>query len=81
MPTVIVWNGIRVEVYSHDHQPPHVHVTTGSGKVVVYLSDETPLQWATDQAAKITRSDIRKAVNVVESHLADCWAMWRIYHK
>ncbi len=77
MPTVIVRDGVHVEVYSRDHQPPHVHAKTGSGKVVVYLSDEKSLQWAAE--ANVTKSDVRKAVNVVQDHLADCWAMWRRY--
>lgn len=79
MPTVVVRDGVRVEVFIREHQPPHVHAKTGSGKAIVYLSNEERLEYEAD--ANITKSDIRKAVNVVENHLAECWAMWRKYHK
>ena len=78
MPTVVTHNGVRVSVYIREHQPPHVHADTGSGEVLVYLGDDGVSRW--EREPGVTQSDVRKAVNVVEDHLADCWAMWRKYH-
>ena len=29
MPTVIIISGIRIEIYTDDHPPPHFHVKAG----------------------------------------------------
>jgi hypothetical protein len=78
MPTVIVRDGVRVFVNIREHQPPHVHVDTGSGEVLAYLGEDGVSRHGHEPG--VTKSDLRKAVNVVEAHLADCWAMWRRYH-
>jgi len=79
MPTVIVRDGVRVCVYRREHQPPHVHAETGSGEVLAYLGGHGVSRW--DSEPGVTKSDARKAVAIVEEHLADCWAMWRKYHR
>ena len=78
MPTVIVRDGVRVSVNIREHQPPHVHVDTGSGEVLAYLGKDGVSRHGHEPG--VTKNDLRKAVNVVEAHLADCWAMWRRYH-
>jgi hypothetical protein len=30
MPTVIIIDGIRIEIYTDDHPPPHFHVKAGN---------------------------------------------------
>jgi Domain of unknown function (DUF4160) len=30
MPTVIIIDGIRIEIYTDDHPPPHFHVKAGT---------------------------------------------------
>ena len=29
MPTIIILDGIRIEIYTDDHPPPHFHVRAG----------------------------------------------------
>jgi hypothetical protein len=29
MPTIIILDGIRIEIYTDDHPPPHFHVKAG----------------------------------------------------
>ena len=36
MPTVFVFLGFRFMFYSNDHEPVHIHVVKGSGKVKEY---------------------------------------------
>ena len=36
MPTMFVFFGLRFMFYSNDHEPVHVHVIKGKGKVKEY---------------------------------------------
>jgi hypothetical protein len=39
MPIIAVFNGIIVEIFFEDHDPPHVHAVYSSAKALVRLSD------------------------------------------
>ena len=36
MPTVFIFFGLRFMFFSNDHEPVHVHVITGKGKIKEY---------------------------------------------
>lgn len=38
MPTVLRSNGFKLVIYTHDHQPPHVHVIGNDGDAVFNLN-------------------------------------------
>ena len=35
MPTVALFDGIKIEVFPNDHNPPHFHVTYSGARAVV----------------------------------------------
>ncbi len=37
MPTVLQSNGFSVMIYTHDHQPRHVHVWRGEAEVIINI--------------------------------------------
>jgi Domain of unknown function (DUF4160) len=39
MPTIAIFNGIIIQMFFEDHDPPHVHAIYGSAKALVQISD------------------------------------------
>ena len=39
MPTVLRQDGFSIMIYTHDHEPMHVHVFSADGEVIVNLLD------------------------------------------
>ena len=39
MPTIAAFYGILIQMYYHDHEPPHFHVRYGQAKAVMRISD------------------------------------------
>jgi hypothetical protein len=39
MPTVAIFNGIIIQMYFEDHDPPHVHAIYGSAKALIGIRD------------------------------------------
>ncbi len=38
MPTVLQQDGFKIQIFVHDHEPPHVHARHEKGLVVVNLA-------------------------------------------
>ena len=61
MATVMKVGGFRVEIHTHDHHPPHVHVRKAGGDVMVALGGGTERS-SLIAAGGMKRADIAKAL-------------------
>lgn len=71
MPTVLIVNGFKVMIYTHDHEPGHVHVFKGEGEVIISL-DDLSVRACYDMKAR----DVRAAQEIVSDNqdfLQDEW--------
>jgi len=78
MVTIFRAHGLRIVIFSDDHQPAHVHVF-GDGHVKINLlgSDGAPeLVWAEG----MKRNEVRRAMEVVTEQQAVFLARWRKIH-
>ena len=78
MVTVLRADGLRVVIYTNDHQPAHVHVFgDGETKINLLGPGGTPdLVWAD----RMTRGELRRAVRVVVEHQAALLQRWEDIH-
>jgi len=59
MPTVALFDGIKIEVFPNDHNPPHFHVTYSGERALIDIKRLETLQG--DLPAKQLRSVIEWA--------------------
>lgn len=77
MGTVVNIDGIRVFVWSSDHNPPHVHVMhKGEGWEITVTIGDTARAIGIKHGAPSNRR-IREAVALVAAHLEACNEEWR----
>jgi len=74
MVTVHRESGLRIVIFTDDHEPAHVHVFgDGAAKIDLAADDGAPaLVWAEG----MKRNVIRKAIRIVaeqQEHLLECW--------
>lgn len=78
MITVLRASGLRIVIYRHDHEPPHVHVL-GDGEVRILLFGAGGLP----ELVEITRmkpGDVRKALRAVRENHQLLLEEWRRIH-
>jgi K+/H+ antiporter YhaU regulatory subunit KhtT len=75
MPKVHEEAGCKFYIFVNDHVPPHVHVETGSGVIVLNIADSS-LRRTT--GAKI--SDVRKAQQIVTENRGKLQKAWDDIH-
>ncbi len=78
MVTIHRAHGLRIVIFSDDHEPAHVHVF-GDGHAKINLSGRsgTPeLVWAVD----MKRNEIRRAMAIVTEQRQAFLARWREIH-
>lgn len=63
MPTVLRQHGFEIMIYTHDHEPMHVHVFKGSGEIIIELSDIS-----IREAYAMSSRDMRKAQAIVAAN-------------
>ncbi|HEY9567182.1 MAG TPA: DUF4160 domain-containing protein [Thalassobaculum sp.] len=70
--------GLRVVIFTDDHEPAHVHVFgDGHAKISLAGTDGEPeLVWVED----MKRNEVRRAMAVVIEHKAAFLARWRDIH-
>ncbi|MFI3173571.1 MAG: DUF4160 domain-containing protein [Bacillota bacterium] len=44
MPIICMLEGIKIEMYFDDHNPPHFHATYGDDKAIVSITEATIMQ-------------------------------------
>lgn len=78
MVTVHRAQGLRIVIFTNDHQPAHVHVFgDGQAKIDLLGSDGLPaLVWAEG----MTRSEVRRAMAVVTAEQQRLLERWREIH-
>ena len=74
MVTVLRVQGLRVVIYTNDHQRAHVHVF-GDGEAKINLLGPD-LVWAEG----MSRGEVRRAMRVVEEQQVFLLARWREIH-
>lgn len=74
MPTIIRERGFRVVIYTHDHDPPHVHVHKAGTEARVLLD---PLQlWDSDMKP----NDTKQALEIVSENRDILLERWQEIH-
>jgi hypothetical protein len=78
MVTIFRAHGLRIVIFSNDHEPAHVHVLgDGHAKINLLGADGKPaLVWAEG----MKRSEVRRAMDVVTEQQAAFLARWRKMH-
>ena len=79
MVTVLRAHGLRVVIFSNDHQPAHVHVFgDGQAKINLLGAAGVPeLIWVDG----MSRREIRRAMRLVTEQQAFLLARWRDLHE
>jgi hypothetical protein len=79
MPTVHREGGFSVRIYTHDHDPPHVHVFRDGAVVKVTLGDEdTPAEVL--EVRGMRDPDVIRAVRIVDANWRDILERWDTIH-
>lgn len=78
MVTIHREHGLRVIIFTDDHEPAHVHVFgDGHAKINLVGPDGEPeLVWAED----MKRNEVRRAMGIVIEHQNALLARWRDIH-
>ena len=78
MVTIHRAHGLRIVIYTDDHEPAHVHVFgDGHAKINLIGPDGEPaLLWAED----MKRNEVRRAMALVTEHRGAFLARWREIH-
>lgn len=78
MVTIHRAHGLRVIIFTDDHEPAHVHVFgDGQAKINLIGPDGSPaLVWAEDMKA----NELRRAVQLVRDQQEQFLARWREIH-
>lgn len=81
VPTVLRVGRYRVVLLlpPREHEPPHVHVHTADGEVVIELAT-TDVSQTVRSVAKMRTSDVVAAFRLVEEHAEYLHERWREYH-
>ena len=62
MPTVILFDGIKIEMFANDHNPPHVHIKYAEHKCL--LTIEPTMIYA----GSVPVRQLKKSMVYVETH-------------
>ena len=81
MPTVIVEDGFRLVIFTHDHGPAHVHVIKNRSQIRIILGAGNKLPRLDEVIGKIGNKDVQKAYSLVLKHHGKLIATWKKYHK
>ncbi len=75
MPTIVRAFGLRLVIYPNDHEPIHVHVVAPDWEAVVNLSGSELCELIGGN-----ERDARRALALVNEHMAVLLAAWRTIH-
>jgi hypothetical protein len=81
VPTVLRVGRFRVVIFlpPREHEPPHVHVRTADGEVVIRLASADGPQ-TVRAVARMRAADVVTAFRIVEEHTEYLLDRWREYH-
>lgn len=69
MGSIFVIQGILIYIYAFDHNPPHIHVRSGSGEFTVTLKDRV-----VEGKAKV--KEIQLVNRFIDEHEAELFEIW-----
>jgi len=78
MITALRAGGLRVAIFTDDHPPPHVHVL-GDGEVKIPLTGASGRPEVI-QSIGMKKSDVAKALKIIEQELALLLKLWSELH-
>ncbi|MBO4772212.1 MAG: DUF4160 domain-containing protein [Bacteroidales bacterium] len=70
MGSICVIQGLMIYIYAFDHNPPHIHVRSGTDNFSITISDRIIEGTARSKTIKI----INDFIDEHESELMDVWA-------
>lgn len=80
MPTVLQQEGFKIQIFVHDHEPPHVHARHDRGVVVVNLAVARG-QVPSIRTVKHASADVqRAALRIVMEHNDFLVEQWGFIH-
>jgi hypothetical protein len=71
MPTVSHIDGVDVDMYYNDHDPPHVHFVTADDVIRIRLKDRGIMSGSGSPAT------LRKIDKWMVGHMHELWVNWR----
>jgi histidinol phosphatase-like PHP family hydrolase len=75
MPTVLRKKGFRFVINTDDHEPPHVHVFKAGEQVAIDLK-----VIRVRRVRGMSKTNVGKAVEIVEDHQSFLLSEWRRFH-
>ena len=75
MPTVLRIHGFDVQIYTRDHEPPHVHCWKGNAELVIDLD---PISIRENNGMK--KGDARQALAIMVAHQQFLLTEWNKVH-
>ncbi|HEX8832361.1 MAG TPA: DUF4160 domain-containing protein [Longimicrobium sp.] len=79
MPTIYVVDGFRVEIYTRDHRPPHVHVFYRDGEAIIGIG-ESGQDPEVRSRYNLRTWEVARALDIVRENQAAFREAWREYH-
>jgi len=79
MPQLFTVLGLRVVIYSNDHQPSHVHVIGKGGEAIfnLHCPDGPP---SLREAYRLSHKDLEKVKGELNANLTLLCQYWRKFH-
>jgi hypothetical protein len=79
VPTVLLFQGLRVTIYTNDHRPPHVHVIgRGCEARFVLNCPAGPVELAENYG--FSGREVRQILEALTENLTELCAAWRRIH-
>ena len=70
MPTFCIEEGIKIECYSGDHPPPHIHATYGGDEVLIEIKTSKVY------SGRIPPKKLKTALKIVQENKAKLLAIF-----
>jgi len=70
MPTVEIFDGIKIEMYVNDRNPPHVHIKYAKHKCILEI------QMGNIYAGNLPLRQMKKAISYVVNHQELLLTLW-----
>ena len=75
MPTVALFDGIKLEIFFRDHVPPHVHATYAEYEALIVIEN------ALIYEGSLPRKQLRIAVKYVQDNRTQLSEIWGKYNQ
>jgi hypothetical protein len=79
MPTVFIFFGLRFMFYSNDHEPVHIHVVKGKGKVKEYAIFQVVPDIVLLENKGLKSNELKMAEMVIEENKEVIIENWNLF--